>query len=157
MNGVLGRMICPNCGSTRGTDLSPCICGYDPMTREVHKIPSIMDNGKQCYGNEFICSEDLLIKLINKLIEKTEQKKIFWHRKNTNVYYTETIPILSIVIDNLEVIINIRKGNALMYKKINIGSSMWDIVNKLSSTIKENNKSIEMVIDSMLTELEKLK
>lgn len=157
MNGVLGRMICPNCGCTRGTDLSPCICGYDPMTREVHKIPSNMDIEKQCYGNEFICSEDLMIKLINKLIEKTEQKKIFWYRKNTNVYYTETIPILSIVIDNLEVIINIRKGNAPMYKKINIGSSMWDIVNKLSSTIKENNKSIEMVIDSMLTELEKLK
>lgn len=157
MNGILGRMVCPNCGHTRGTDLSPCICGYDPSTGEVHKIPSVVDMGKKCYGYEFICSEDLLIKLINKLTEKTEQKKIFWHRKDTNVYYTETIPILSIGIDNLEVIINIRKGNTPMYKKINIGSPMWDIVNKLSSAIKENNKSIEMVIDSMLADLEKLK
>lgn len=30
-------MICPNCRCTRETDLLPCICRYDRMTREYRK------------------------------------------------------------------------------------------------------------------------
>lgn len=28
MDKILGRMTCPRCGMERGTDLSPCACGY---------------------------------------------------------------------------------------------------------------------------------
>lgn len=34
-NTILGRMSCPNCGITRGTDMSPCVCGYNPLTGKV--------------------------------------------------------------------------------------------------------------------------
>lgn len=34
----LGQMECPNCGRIRGTDMGRCICGYNPLTREVEQI-----------------------------------------------------------------------------------------------------------------------
>lgn len=45
MNEVrLGQMTCPNCGISRGTDLSQCICGYNPMTGKVEEfsLPEIL-------------------------------------------------------------------------------------------------------------------
>lgn len=34
---ILGQMTCPNCGNIRNTDLTPCICGYNPRTGKVEK------------------------------------------------------------------------------------------------------------------------
>lgn len=34
---ILGQMTCPNCGIQRGTDMSKCICGYNPMTGRVEQ------------------------------------------------------------------------------------------------------------------------
>lgn len=38
-NIILGQMSCPYCGKTRGTDMTRCICGYDPTTGKVEKSP----------------------------------------------------------------------------------------------------------------------
>lgn len=40
-NVVLGQMTCPNCGIERGTDLSSCVCGYNPMTNKVEPLPLV--------------------------------------------------------------------------------------------------------------------
>ena len=75
---ILGRMKCPNCGITRGTNLIPCLCGYDPMTGKVLEMPSIenedISEAKPIKGD--IIDFNLRDKMVNNIMADFNFEKV---------------------------------------------------------------------------------
>lgn len=112
---------------------------------------------------EFICEDELLVALIQKLTEATKEHKIFWYRDSSNSYRIrcrkekEILTELAILfgVGQEETITMIVKELPKTFTPSDI--AVWQSLKELEWAIQECLNSIEACITSMFKALSELR